>query len=216
LTHKVAYVGAPLEFETKGVVQIPVLEIVYQDLSGLKTIEGAVIFTSKRGILSLKKSNVDIDSNMIYCIGAQTSDYLANLYSLQCKVPKIQNSEGLAKLLIGSESVISLVASDQISKTFLDKMKANRIDVHHVVAYRAEENREADYQQLQDVNRILFGSSRSFEILYRNAERFLKGRELFAIGQPTEATMNSLGYSAKECFRTPDIRSILMSLTTKR
>ena len=212
----VAYVGAPLEDEIRGVVQIPVLKIVYLDLTGLKKIDGACVFTSKRGIVSLKMSNVSIKSNRIYCIGEQTAAHLQTLYSLTCQVPKVQNSDCLAEMLISKEKSIRIISSDQISEKFLKKLRANDISVRHTVAYRIEENVDADYHLLEGAKRILIGSSRSFEILNKNAKGTLKGKKLYAIGKPTEETMISLGFSPTECFESPDIESVLALLITKR
>jgi uroporphyrinogen-III synthase len=212
----VAYVGAPLEFEIGGVVQIPVLRIDYQDLSAIKEIGGTVVFTSKRGIISLKKSNVSLNSNRVYCIGDQTSRYLKEAYLVDCIVPNIQTTEGLAKLLIGSETSLNVVASDQLDESFLGRLKSNGIKVDHIVAYKIGENKDVDYEPLNDTKKILVGSSRSFEILYSKVGKLLNGKELYAIGRPTEATMNRLGYIVTERFETPNIRSILNILITKR
>ncbi|MCL5873867.1 MAG: uroporphyrinogen-III synthase [Candidatus Thermoplasmatota archaeon] len=216
MVHRVAYVGAPLEFEIGGVIQIPVLRISYQDLSTVGSIDGTVVFTSKRGIISLKKSNVSLKCDRIYCIGTQTSHYLKDLYSMDCTVPTLQTTEGLAEMLIGSETSINLVASDLVDDAFLARLKSNGIGVRHIVSYRIEENREADYRPLHEADRILVGSSKSFEILHENEGKLLNGKELYAVGRPTEETMNRLGYGVTERFDTPNIRVILNKLSTKR
>ena len=212
----VAYVGAPLEKEIREVVQIPVLKIVYLDLTESKKIDGACVFTSKRGIVSLKMSNVSINSNRIYCIGERTATQLQKLYSLTCQVPRIQSTDGLAEILIPKEKSVTIISSDQISEKFLKKLKANDISVRHTVAYRIEENVDVDYHLLDGAKRILIGSSRSFEILNKNARGILKGKKLYAIGKPTEETMISLGFRPTERFDSPDIESVLALLITKR
>lgn len=216
LIPRVAYAGAPLESQMPEVLQIPVLRVVYEDLSSLKELSGVLAFTSKRGVVSLKMSNVSIRSDSVYCIGSKTSESLASLYSLSCKVPQVQNTDGLADLLIGSEKSISLISSDQVSIRFLERLRESGMDVHRIIAYRLEENDEVDFSRMRDVKRILFGSSRAFEIVRKNAESFLAGIELYAIGQPTEDTMKKFGYVPVESFYSPDIRAILHRLLTKR
>lgn len=216
MDRKVAYVGAPLDKEPEGVVQIPVLRIVYRDLSDIKSVDGPIVFTSKRGITSLKMSNVSIKSSRIYCIGRQTSDYLEKLYSKDCEVPEIQDSSGLADLLVGSEGSVNIIGSDQVSKKLLVKLQESGVRVKQTIAYRIEENESVNYGPLRDVKEILVGSSRSFEILIKNAESLINSKELYAIGKPTEETMKRMGYIPTETFEIPDIKDILSKLATKR
>lgn len=216
MAHKIAYVGAPLGFEMEGVVQIPVLRIDYQDLSKMNNIGGVVVFTSKRGIISLKKSNVSIRCDRAYCIGEQTSRYLKEIYSIDCIVPAVQTTEGLAELLIGSETSVNVVASDHIDRKFIERMESRGIDVKYIVSYKISENKAADYEPLRDSDKVLFGSSKSFEILYRNGASLLDGKEIYAIGKPTEETIMRHGYGVAESFETPNIRAILSKLITKR
>jgi uroporphyrinogen-III synthase len=216
LVHNIAYVGAPLDREVKGVEQLPVLKIVYQDLSGLSEIEGVLVFTSKRGIISLRMSNVSIRSNRIYCIGEQTAHYLKKIFSLDCKVPQEQNTEGLAALMIGTEKSVTIVGSDNISRKFIDKIKENGIKVKHIIAYKIEENTSVDYGILDRTGVLLVGSSKSFELLHRRLGEKLKGKSIYAIGKPTAKKIRFFGYEPKEVFDTPNIETIVTILATKR
>lgn len=216
LSSEIAYVGAPLDFKIDRVISVPVLNIVYHDLHGLDDLHGVLVFTSKRGIVSLKKSGVSIEGTRIYCIGSQTAQYLHDLYSMECIVPGIQSTEGLADLLTGRERSVHIIGSDQTSKHFIDKLKSSGVDVKNTIAYRIEENSNIDYEVLKTVRKILVGSSKSFEVIHRNAGNMIRNMELYAIGKPTENAMISFGYQSKGCFETPDIRVILRRLLTKR
>ncbi len=216
MTRKVAYVGAPLDFDLDFVVQVPVLRIVYMDLSGLRSVGGAIVFTSKRGVISLQMSGVKITGAQIYCIGHKTSEYLSNIYSKKCIVPGKENTDGLSELLLGREKSVTIVGSDKVSRKFISKLKEGGVDVRHIVAYKIEENGEVDYSPLATADDILIGSSWSFEILDKNASSFIKGKRLYAIGEPTSITMERLGYVSSAVFTSPDIREILQKLITKR
>lgn len=212
---KIAYVGAPLERKVSGVQEIPVLRIVYLDLSGLKKITGPVAFTSKRGVISLKMSGVSITGNRVYCIGEKTSNYLKELYHLGCDVPNIQNTKGLSSLLISKEKKVTLVGSDKTSKGLLNDLRDHGIAFDFVTAYRIEENEDADYSQLKFVDKILVGSSFSAEILVKRAGKMLSGREIYAIGNPTGEKLNEMNVKVKETFEAPSIENILLMLHTQ-
>lgn len=216
MSNNIAYAGAPLDLEIEHVTEIPVLKIDYLDLHGMENMQGVLVFTSKRGIISLKRSGISLEGSRIYCIGGQTAQYLQNLYSLKCKIPKVQNTTGLAELLIAEEESVNIIGSDQVSKDFIERLKSSGLNVHHTITYRVVENADANYDVLSTVSGILVGSSKSFEILHRNAKGMLNGKKLYAIGKPTENTMLSLGYRPTECFDTPDIAEILRSLITER
>ncbi len=211
-----AYVGAPLDGEVEGVLQVPILRIMFNDLSNIRILDGPIVFTSKRGIASLRVSNVSIESPRIYCIGERTSEFLKRVYSLDCAVPDIQSTDGLAELLIGKEDYVTVVGSDKVSKNFLERLKSSGVEMKLITAYSIEGNENIDYDTLRNVRRILFGSSKSFEILHKNAERVLSGKELYAIGRPTSETMLHLGYKPVETFESPNIERILTGMLTKR
>lgn len=213
---EVAYVGAPLDGEVEGVLQVPILRIMFNDLSNIRILDGPIVFTSKRGIASLRVSNVSIESPRIYCIGERTSEFLKRVYSLDCAVPDIQSTDGLAELLIGKEDYVTVVGSDKVSKNFLERLKSSGVEMKLITAYSIEGNENIDYDTLRNVRRILFGSSKSFEILHKNAERVLSGKELYAIGRPTSETMLHLGYKPVETFESPNIERILTGMLTKR
>lgn len=216
MEHKVAYVGAPLEMNIDGVIQIPVLKIVYRDISGIGKIQDALVLTSKRGVIALKMSKITLGEKGAYCIGKQTADYLERLYSKECNVPRQQNTTGLAELLIGSERSVHIVGSDHLSENFIRELKDAGINVKITVAYEIRENEEVDLRLLKNVKRILFGSSKSFRILQGQAREMLVEKELYAIGKPTEETMKEMGYEPRETFDVPDIAGILRQLSAKR
>ncbi len=211
-----AYVGAPLDREPEGILQVPILRIVFNDLSSLRTLDGPIVFTSKRGIVSLRLSNVSIKSSRIYCIGKRTSEFLNKIYSLDCTVPEVQNTDGLTDLLVGKETSVTVISSNKVSKNFLEKLKRRGVKTNLITSYRIEENDSINYDALKNVKRILFGSSKSFEIFHKNAEKELSGKELYAIGRPTSDSMLSHGYKPVETFESPNIERILMGLLTKR
>jgi uroporphyrinogen-III synthase len=51
-------VGAPLENPPEGIIEIPVLKIEYLDISNIKKISDTLVLTSKRGVISLRMSNI--------------------------------------------------------------------------------------------------------------------------------------------------------------
>ncbi|MGC8562559.1 MAG: uroporphyrinogen-III synthase [Thermoplasmata archaeon] len=216
MEHKVAYVGAPLEIELDGVVQIPVLRIVYKDISSIGKINEPLVLTSKRGVIALKMSNISLGDKDIYCIGKQTADYLERIYSRKALVPVQQNTNGLAELLIRSERSVHIVSSDQVSEKFMKRLKNAGINVKITTAYEIKENDEVDFQPLKKVQKILVGSSRSFRILQERAMELLEHKELYAIGNPTKETMKELGYEPVKTFDEPDIAGIIRVLSAKR
>ncbi len=213
---KVAYVGAPLEMDIEGVIQVPVLRIVYRDISGMRKIQDPLVLTSKRGVIAMKMSKINLGEKAAYCIGKQTAEYLERLYSRKCNVPDQQNTEGLAELLTRSEKSVHIVGSDQLSEKFIQHLKDAGVSVKITVAYEIRENEEVDFSPLMEAKRILFGSSKSFRISQGRAMKLLKGKELYAIGRPTGETMKDMGYEPRGTFDDPDIVKILRQLSAKR
>lgn len=216
MDNRVAYIGGPLDDKIEGIVELPVLKIVYVDVSDLKRIEDTLVLTSKRGVVSLKMSNVAIKSQRIYCIGERTSEYVRKLYSLGCEFPDNQTSIGLGDLLISREKKVRIVGSDQVSQNLVRKLRSNGIEVDETVAYRIEENNDVDYTPLEKVQKILIGSSKSFEILVKNARSLIEGKEMYAIGKPTFETMKSMKFKPAGYFKTPNISHILSKIVSER
>ncbi|MEM4090152.1 MAG: uroporphyrinogen-III synthase [Thermoplasmatales archaeon] len=205
----VAYVGASLEIAPPGVVAIPVLKIVYRDLSGLRRINTPIALASKRSVISLKMSRVAIDTKSAYCIGSETSQYLRTLYSLDCLVPESQNSEGLARMIVSKERKVTVVGSNRTSKQLLSNLKNGGVEVIFIPAYYIEENENVEYHDIEKVKKILVGSSFSFEILNRRAKDLIKGKKIYAIGKPTYVTMVNLSFNPEGYFVRPSIYEIL-------
>ena len=216
MEHKIAYVGAPLEMDIDGVIQVPVLRIVYRDISDVRKIQDPLVLTSKRGVIALKMSKVNLGEEAAYCIGKQTADYLEKLYSRKCNVPEQQDTEGLAELLIRSEKAVHIVGSDQLSEKFIKQLREAGVSVKITIAYEIRENEEVDFSPLREVKRVLFGSSKSFRISLERSMKLLKGKELYAIGRPTGETMKEMGYQPTGTFDDPDIVKILGKLSAKR
>lgn len=210
--NKVAYVGAPLDLELPWVKEINVLKIVYNDLSHLGRIEDVLALTSKRGAISLHMAHVLINSPRVYCIGEKTAAHVIDFFGKECIVPDPQNTEGLASLLISREKKVHLITSDSISQEFMERLKGSGIEVFLTVAYRIDENANVDFSGLEDVKKILVGSSKSFEILFRCAENYLKGKEVYAIGIPTQNSMLAKNFKPSGYFDTPDIEGALKVL----
>lgn len=213
---KVAYVGAPLEKPIQGVVEINVLKIIYIDLTPLRKIEAPLALTSKRGVISLKLSNVEVRSPNVYCIGERTGNYLRRLYGLKCLIPTKQDSNGLAELLITREKEVRIVSSDSISKGFLKILRRGGISYKVTTAYKIVENEDVDYSLLSQVNKVLVGSSKSFRILLKNASQALNGKEVYAIGSPTYNEMILRDFRPAGYFDKPDIEKILAELNTEK
>jgi uroporphyrinogen-III synthase len=199
-----------------GVIQVPVLRIVYRDISGVRKIQDALVLTSKRGVIALKMSKINLGEELAYCIGKQTADYLERLYSRKCNVPGRQDTYGLAELLIRSEKSVHIVGSDQLSEKFIRQLREAGVGVKITVAYEIRENEEVDFSPLKEVKRVLFGSSKSFRISLERSMKLLKGKELYAIGRPTGETMKEMGYEPTGTFDDPDIVKILRELSAKR
>jgi len=212
LSDRVAYVGAPLSKVPGGVTTVPVLKIVYRDVSSVKSIETSLALTSKRAVISLKMSGVRISGARIYCIGEETSKYLKNLYSLECIVPDTQDSQGLARIIAGNEKEITVVGSNMISDNLLSTLRDNGIRVNVVAAYEIVENPDARYEDLGSVTKILVGSSHSFEILYRRAAKYIEGKRIYAIGRPTFNTISKSGLVPAGFFERPSIWEILVAM----
>ncbi len=211
----VAYVGAPLDSGLPWVVEIEVLKVIYKDLSDIKRIRDVLVLTSKRGVISLKMASIKIDSKRIYCIGYRTADFVKKLYSRECVVPDLQNTDGLASILIGREEDVRVVCSDSVSPEFLDKLKEGGVNANVTIAYKVKENGNTDFSGLEKVDKILVGSPRSFEILHRRARDLLRGKEVWAIGLPTYRSMLRKGIGPAGYFETPNIEEALTNLRTE-
>jgi len=209
-------VGAPLENPPEGIIEIPVLKIEYLDISNIKKVSDTLVLTSKRGVISLRMSNISIKSEKIYCIGERTSDYLRRLYSLECEVPEEQNSTGLADLIAEREKKVMIVGSDHIPQTLLERLASRGVEVKRTVAYRIKENEDADYGELEKVDKILVGSSGSFEILMKRAGGLIKAKKVYAIGKSTLKTMNDMKFVPAGYFKEPNIENILGQLITEK
>lgn len=214
--NEVAYVGAPLYQEIGGIKTLDVLKINYVYNPDLKQIRNDLVLTSKRGVIALKMNGTSIISKRAYTIGHVTSEFLRELYGLESKYPENENSEGLADLLISDKRKYSIISSDSVSRTMLARLKENGIDFEFFKVYSIEENRQVDYSLLSNVDKILVGSSKSFDILFKNAGELLKGKALYAIGIPTFTTILSAGLKPVKYFNEPDIKKIVNEILTER
>ncbi|MGC8645132.1 MAG: uroporphyrinogen-III synthase [Thermoplasmata archaeon] len=208
----VAYVGAPLSSVPPGVIVVPVLRIVYRDISHLRKIRIPLALTSKRAVISMKMSGISIATSRIYCIGEETSRYLRKLYSLECIVPETQDSNGLAEIISGRESEVTIIGSNMVSRTLLSALQSRGINVDVVTGYEIKENPDARYEDLLDVEKILVGSSYSFEILFTRARNLIVGKRIYAIGRPTYETISKMSFSPAGYFERPSINEILLAL----
>jgi uroporphyrinogen-III synthase len=216
LVNRIAYVGAPLENPPEGIMEIPVLKIEFLDISRIKKISDILVLTSKRGVISLRMSNISIKSERIYCIGKRTSEYLQKLYSLKCEIPEEQNSTGLADLIEKRERKVMIVGSDHIPQTLLETLASRGVEVKRIVAYRIEEKEDADYGKLEKADKILVGSPGSFEILMKKAGGLIKGKKVYAIGKPTLKKMTEMKFEPAGYFKEPNIENILSQLITEK
>lgn len=213
---EIVYVGAPLENPIENVKSLDVLRITYNYFPYLKEIKKDVVFTSKRGIISLKMSGTKLKSKRAFSIGHITSEYLKKIYGMDSILPSKENSDGLADLLISYNGDYSLIASDSVSNKMLKKLENNNIKYELVIAYRIEENVDADYSVINFNKTLLIGSSKSFEILLKNAGDLLLSKKIYAIGKPTYEKITESGYKPVKFFESPDIRKIVNQILTER
>ncbi|MEM0130307.1 MAG: uroporphyrinogen-III synthase [Thermoplasmatales archaeon] len=209
MANNVAYVGTALGKSLAGVIEIPVLKISYRDISYLGKIITPIALMSKRAVTSLKMSDVSIGTARIYCIGEETAKYLNCLYSLDCMIPELQNTEGLASLIVSKEKRITVIGSNRTSAKFITNLENKGVEVRHIPGYNIEENEGVRYEDLEKANKILVGSSFSFEILYRRAKNFIADKLLYAIGKPTYLTMINKSVTPRGYFERPSIYEIL-------
>ncbi|MEM4118611.1 MAG: uroporphyrinogen-III synthase [Thermoplasmatales archaeon] len=216
MANNVAYVGTALDKSLAGVIEIPVLRISYRDISYLGKIETPIAIMSKRAVISLKMSGVSMGTSRIYCIGEETAKYLNGLYSLDCFVPELQNTEGLAGIIVSKEKRITIIGSNRTSTRFITNLENKGVEVRHIAAYNIEENEDVSYADLEKANKILVGSSYSFEILYLRAKKFIADKLLYAIGKPTYITMINKSFTPRGYFEKPSIYEILDILLNDR
>ncbi len=214
--NEIVYVGAPLEKQIENVKSLDVLRITYYHLPHLREITKDVVFTSKRGIISLKMNRTRVKSKRAFTIGHITSEYLKTIYGIDSLFPEEENSEGLAEMLISYNGDYSLVTSDSVSNKMLKKLKMNNVRFETITVYKIEENNNADYSMINSNQNLLIGSSKSFEILVRNAGGMLKSKKIYAIGKPTYEKIIEYGYEPVKFFNNPDIRKIVSQILTER
>ncbi len=213
---EIVYVGAPLENPIENVKSLDVLRITYNYFPSLKEIKKDVVFTSKRGIISLKMNGTKLKSKRAFSIGHITSEYLKKIYGMDSIFPSEENSDGLADLLISYNGDYSLITSDSVSNKMLKKLENNNIKYELIIAYRIEENVDADYSVINFNKTLLIGSSKSFEILLKNAGDLLLSKKIYAIGKPTYERIMESGYKPVKFFESPDIRKIVNQILTER
>ncbi len=214
--NEIVYIGADPGFRMDGVSFVSVLAIKYTDLTSMGEVRRNIVFTSKRGVIALKMSHVEIKSDKIYCIGQVTSRYLNEIYGRTCIIPKRENSEGLAELLCENEKEVHIIASDHVSPKLVSKLRECGVEVLMTTAYELLENRDVDYSPIKESRSILVGSSRSFEIIMEKDSSLIKGKDLYAIGEPTRKTMERYGVEPKATFGTPNIRNILSKIKSEK
>ncbi|MGC8546426.1 MAG: uroporphyrinogen-III synthase [Thermoplasmata archaeon] len=213
---EIVYVGAPLENPIENVKSLDVLRITYNYFPSLREIKKDVVFTSKRGIISLKMNGTKLKSKRAFSIGHITSEYLKKIYGMDSIFPSEENSDGLADLLISYNGDYSLITSDSVSNKMLKKLDYNNIKYELIIAYRIEENVDADYSVINFSKTLLIGSSKSFEILLKNAGDLLFSKKIYAIGKPTYERIIKSGYKPVKFFESPDIRKIVNQILTER
>lgn len=214
---KLAFVGAENPGEDIDYPIIPVLKIRYKEFPKDK-LSGALVFTSKRGIIGLKINKVELKSDKIFCIGERTRDYLMKLYGLTCKIPENEDSESLSDLIISSGvKEVNLITSNEYSRDMVKKLMENKVNVKITIIYESLKNENISFEHFEKYDSLLFGSSKSFiytlEIL---GDVELKKRSLYAIGKPTRNTMVSYGFEPVETFSKPNIREIISSIIATR
>ncbi|MGC8655525.1 MAG: uroporphyrinogen-III synthase [Thermoplasmata archaeon] len=213
---EIVYVGAPLENPIENVKSLDVLRITYNYFPSLREIKKDVVFTSKRGIISLKMNGTKLKSKRAFSIGHITSEYLKKIYGMDSIFPSEENSDGFADLLISYNGDYSLITSDSVSNKMLKKLDYNNIKYELIIAYRIEENVDADYSVINFSKTLLIGSSKSFEILLKNAGDLLFSKKIYAIGKPTYERIIESCYKPVKFFESPDIRKIVNQILTER
>ncbi len=208
--HRVVYVGAPVERPAFRCVEV--LKIEYLDLSPLHVLRKDLVLTSKRGVIALNRSGVRIESVKVYCIGSITARYLRDLYGIRCSTPDEENTVALAELVGRDKNAVVIVSSDSLSGDFIEKLNSLGKEYEIITAYRILENERADLSPLSDCERILVGSPKSAEILFRRARNLIEGVKIYAIGKPTFAKLKSLGLRPVKYFMSPDIHGIMHKL----
>jgi uroporphyrinogen-III synthase len=213
---EILYVGAPLESSIENVRSLDVLKITYNYLPYLREIKRDVVFTSKRGIISLKMNGTRLKSKRAFSIGHITAEYLKKIYGMESIFPSEENSDGLADLLISYNGDYSLITSDSVSNKMLKKLENNNIKYELVIVYKIEENIDADYSIINSHENLLIGSSKSFEILLKRVDDLLQSKKIYAIGKPTYERIIEAGYKPVKFFESPDIRKIVNQILTER
>lgn len=210
---KIAYVGAEPEKKFSGVVYVPVLDIEYNDLHQMNILSGNVAIMSKRGVRSLKLSEVRIENADVLCIGDKTALALEMEYGLNSSYPENMNSKGLLDLILARDwRLMTLVGSDHTSAWFLDRLREKGVDVNYVKAYSIKRSSIVlPPETFSSVRTLFFGSSLSFEYFIESYGRsVLQGRKVIAIGENTSETMRRLGVNPDKIEESPDIDGLLL------